>query len=287
MAEGRVVPIFVFDVDFAVPLKGTPAVGFQDMAILVNADHASYFSKFMCQDTQLSEGYANSVQDTTRFVLGAVLETAWGVAPSYQTWSSIRNEISEDYTFAAGFTPFGPFSTSLRLSFALKDAAMRSLLLHYKNQTATEIRDYLTRFQTIGTEVREIFPHERLETLHYRWENFIMKYQTGINSISYHGFPLALFLFRSLKFSDLPKVIEIFHEASLLLITDVQCPEAAEPPLASSLVVRGVELVLLLAFVYHLTILLKRFSRPSAKTKEATLGMTEGEQEEKKRRRRR
>lgn len=265
--EGKVVPIFVFDVDFDVPLQGAPAVAFPEFVVLVNADYRGYFSKFMCQETQLSEGYSNNVLDSTRFVLGAVMETAWGVAPSYQTWSSIRNEISEDYTFAAGFTPFGPFSTSLKLSFALKDASMRALLLHHKNQTATLLRDYLTRFQALGSEVREIFPQDTLETLHYRWENFMMKYSAGVSATSHHSFPLALFLFRSLWFSDLEKVTAIFTKSSLLLITDVQCPESVQASLSTSLVVGLVELGLLLTFVFNLTVLLKRFSRRPTKTK--------------------
>jgi len=97
----------------------------------------------------------------------------------FQTWSSIRNTISEDFTFATGLTPFGPFGVSLGLSFVLKDASARALLLQYKNQTISELREFLNRFQTIGTEVRDVFSQDDLHSLHYQWKGFMEQYQKG------------------------------------------------------------------------------------------------------------
>jgi len=108
-------------------------------------------------------------------MLASTLQAAWGVAPrfhllpsslfdrwfmliifscippfliqSYQTWNSAKQSISDDYTFATGHTPFGFFSTSIKLSSFLKDSISRSLLLKMVNETSSELRDYLKQIQ--------------------------------------------------------------------------------------------------------------------------------------------
>ena len=90
-------------------------------------------------------------------MLGALLQSGWGVAPSVLTqtltltltltliltltltlttltptqdvaWNAARNASEPSLLWAVGRTPFGPYSARAELSFALRDAAARTAL---------------------------------------------------------------------------------------------------------------------------------------------------------------
>ncbi len=62
-------------------------------------------------------------RDARRAVLASLLQTVWGVSPSYAFWNPYRQEVEADYLWTIGLTPFGYFSSALNLSFSQRDAA--------------------------------------------------------------------------------------------------------------------------------------------------------------------
>ena len=62
-------------------------------------------------------------RDASRAVLGALLQTAFGVAPTHRFWNPFLNDSETNFMWDIGHTPFAYFSKSLRLSFAQRDAA--------------------------------------------------------------------------------------------------------------------------------------------------------------------
>ncbi len=91
-------------------------------------------------------------RDATRATLAAMLQSGWGIAPTYvaararacllparypshavthartharrrHSWNYWLNDTETDYTWSIGDTPFDYFSTSTRLAFPHRDAA--------------------------------------------------------------------------------------------------------------------------------------------------------------------
>ena len=63
-----------------------------------------------------------------------------------QSWSAIHLRTETDYLWSTGPTPFGPYSTSLHLSFAIVDAAARNMVLSALHQIGREVAALLEHF---------------------------------------------------------------------------------------------------------------------------------------------
>lgn len=71
-------------------------------------------------------------QDITRIILGAIIQTIWGISPPFIHWSSLHNRIITDYLWAICNTPFGLFSNNLNISFSHYDAGFNLYQFLYK-----------------------------------------------------------------------------------------------------------------------------------------------------------
>lgn len=78
-----------------------------------------------------------------RSLLAALLQTGWGVAPSYETWSVFHNTTLHNWLWSVGRTPFGPFSDKTEVSFVQRTAAQRNVVLTSLNQAVEQAREML------------------------------------------------------------------------------------------------------------------------------------------------
>ena len=127
----RVVPVFLFDLvrTEALLLDGVDsAVSYPDMALAVRTRAPSRLTRFQCGDLPVLTEPA----DVHRSLLGAILTTGWGVAPTHLTYSEARKGGVSDHAFDVGNSPFGDLSSVGRrgdVSFAASDAAKRHAVL--------------------------------------------------------------------------------------------------------------------------------------------------------------
>jgi len=105
----RAIPLVVFDIGESgtTMMNGQLVHAFDDLVVaIVSSEHEHYFEQFQCAGQSLIKQLPKHVRlDATRAVLAGILQTAWGVAPSYQTWRSTHNSTSDDFLFATGLTP--------------------------------------------------------------------------------------------------------------------------------------------------------------------------------------
>jgi hypothetical protein len=88
-----------------------------------------------------------------RALLAALLQTGWGVAPSFETWSVFHNATLHNWLWSVGRTPFGPLSDVLDISFVQRTGAQRNVVLTLLNQAVEEAGKMLRAVQvrTSGT----------------------------------------------------------------------------------------------------------------------------------------
>ena len=76
----------------------------------------------------------------------ATLTCVGPVRHCVQVWDAVRGRSSVDYLWSTGATPFGPFSSSLHLSFAIVDAAARHMVLGAVHALSNEVAQLLEHF---------------------------------------------------------------------------------------------------------------------------------------------
>ena len=132
----QIVPIFLFDFSYTEMMlidRKHAVVSFPDMVIAVQTEEESVRIPYVCQDNPISiDG-----RDATREIMGALLQTLWGVLPTGDYWSKSHKQIENDWMWNVGRTPFGPFSDSKELSFVQIDSIKRPQLYQLINQTIT------------------------------------------------------------------------------------------------------------------------------------------------------
>lgn len=90
-----------------------------------------------------------------RVLLAALLQTGWGVAPSYETWSVFHNATLHDWLWSIGRTPFGPLSDVLGISFVQRTAAQRNVVLTLLHRAVEEAGEMLRTVQ-VGRSDRSV-----------------------------------------------------------------------------------------------------------------------------------
>ncbi|KAG2446778.1 hypothetical protein HYH02_008338 [Chlamydomonas schloesseri] len=124
----NVLPVFVFDLslrDEPLLLDGAlQASAFPDMVIAVASRAQPVRSRFSCGHMPR----AVQPEDATRAVLGAVMQSAFGVSHTAQRYSPASGP-GWNYLWALGATPFGPLSGITRLSIPAAAAVGRNLAL--------------------------------------------------------------------------------------------------------------------------------------------------------------
>lgn len=240
----RVLNAFVYDVDSSDILlldRFHQAVSFRDMVVAVQTNAQAALVDFQCNGVAMTM----DPSDPARAVLGALLETGWGVARTHDVWSHHRSTVEQNYLWSIGDTPFGPFSLSTRLSFAQRDAAARAILYSSLNHTLAELQHLLSHFQTPKKELDQVFTAG--EHLHFirRWNVLSFKLERTEHFLSLNNFNQSLYYIRS-ALHDLGAIHKLVEQVQAVVRPVIQCQQVA----AASLPVFALaELLLLLSIV--------------------------------------
>ena len=174
----------------------TQAVAFDDMVLGVQsrAGHAQLDAQCGGAAQQLDTA------DASRAVLGALLQSGWGVAPSDAAWwSAARNATEPSLLWAVGRTPFGPYSERAELSFALRDAAARAALharaaevIAHAQQLANYYAEFGVSADAVLGEAVQLQVLQRVNVLAHKLER-------ASAYLSLHSFDLARYYLHSTR----------------------------------------------------------------------------------------
>ena len=81
-----------------------------------------------------------SPQDPNRHILAGVANALAGILPPYQRYSRPAGKIVEDFVWAAGVHPFGPFVSEPRFSAASRDLVLRNAVVSRMHRALTAVR---------------------------------------------------------------------------------------------------------------------------------------------------
>ncbi|KAK8935360.1 hypothetical protein KSP39_PZI013124 [Platanthera zijinensis] len=227
---GKVLPVYVFDMDFSKVIlldRFHQAVAFRDMVVAVRTMSGQSVSDYSCNGRHV----ITQTRNLDRAIVGSVLQSMWGVAPTHLTWSPAHNNTLADYTWSVGQTPFGPFSELSSLSFVQKDAARRNVILSSLNYTITSAISVLESMAGHGGD-RKILKGSRYSEFVVRWNLLIYKLEKIISAVSQLDYDKAIYFTRSSDL-DLYALHTVIYqaiqdlEASLICFTDPSFPWAS------------------------------------------------------------
>jgi hypothetical protein len=192
-------------------------MAFRDMVIAVRTRSSQGVSDYTCNGRHV----VSQSRHLERPIVGALLQTLFGVAPTHLRWSTQHNNSIVDYTWSVGQTPFGPFSDLLSLSFVQKDAAPRNILFSTLNISITSAIDVLQSLRVHGGERKLLGPKRYVEFLQ-RWNVYHFKLEKAISAISHFEFDNALYFIKSSD-HDLLKIHRLVYEAALEMQAMLMC----------------------------------------------------------------
>ncbi|KAK7271742.1 hypothetical protein RJT34_27889 [Clitoria ternatea] len=242
---GRVVPVYVFDLDYTSLLlldRYHQSVAFKDMVIVVRTKNTQTVSDYSCNGRHVF----TQTRELERPIVGSILQTMWGVSPTHMSWSPQHNDTLVDYTWSMGQTPFGPFSEIFTLSFVQKDAARRNVLLTSLNYSITSAKDVLQSIETHGGEKNLLKQKQHVEFVQ-RWNLFKHKLNKAVSAMSHLDFEMALFYLRSSD-HDLYAIHSIVYHASQEIEASLVC--FRDPPFPWASVSISALAFLALSYVY-------------------------------------
>ncbi|KAI0524078.1 hypothetical protein KFK09_003442 [Dendrobium nobile] len=228
---GKVLPVYVFDLDydkFILLDRFHQAVAFKDMVIAVRTRSAQTVSDYSCNGRHV----VTHTRSLNRAIVGSVLQSMWGVAPTHITWSPEHNNSLVDYTWSVGNTPFGPFSELYSLSFVQKDAARRNVLLVCLNYTITSAVDLLESLEAHGGD-RKVLKDNRYVDFVQRWNLLKYKLDKVVSAMSQLDYDKALYFWRSSE-HDLFELHTLIYQATQKLEASLVCFKDPPFPWASA-----------------------------------------------------
>lgn len=239
--DGRVLPVYVFDLDVHSILlldRYHQSVAFKDMVIAVRTKNAQTVSDYSCNGRHVF----TQTRDLERPLVGSILQSMWGVSPTHLLWSPRHNTTLVDYTWSIGQTPFGPFSESSSLSFVQKDAARRNVLLTSLNYSISSAIDVLESVAAHGGE-RKLLKHNQHTEFIQRWNLLKYKLDKAVSALSRLDFEMALYYLRSSD-HDLYGIHSLVYNASQELEASLVCFKDPPFPWASVSMSVGIFFVL-------------------------------------------
>ncbi|VFQ82714.1 unnamed protein product [Cuscuta campestris] len=242
---GRVVPVYVFDLDVSMILlldRYHQAVAFKDMVIAVRTKSTQAVSDYSCNGRHVF----SQTRELERPLVGSILQSMWGVSPTHLLWGPKHNSTLVDYTWSVGNTPFGPFSEISSLSFVQKDAARRNVLLTYLNSSFTSAIDVVESIAAHGGE-RKLLKRNELLELVQRWNLFKYKLDKAVSALSHFDFEMALYYLRSSD-HDLYAAHSLVYRASQVLEASLVCFKDPPFPWVSFSMSAGIFIGLLYIF---------------------------------------
>lgn len=242
---GRVLPVYVFDLDYSMLLmldRYHQSVAFKDMVVAIRTRNTQTVSEYSCNGRHVF----TQTRELERPLVGSILQSMWGVSPTHLIWSPRHNSTLVDYTWSIGQTPFGPFSDISSLSFVQKDAARRNVLLTSLNYSITSAIDVLESVKAHGGYQKLLKGHQNVEFTQ-RWFLFKYKLDKMISSLSHWDFELASYYLRSSD-HDLFAMHSIVYHASQELEASLTCFK--DPPFPWASVSMSAVTFCLLCYVY-------------------------------------
>lgn len=239
--SGRVVPVFVFDLDQERHLlldRYHQAIAFRDMVIAVRTKSAQGVTDYTCNGRHV----LLQSRQLERPIVGALLQTLWGITPTHLRWGAQHNDSIVDYTWSVGQTPFGPFSEMYSLSFVQRDAAPRNMLFTSFNNSVSNALDVLQSVKAYGGE-RKLLGAKRHAEFMQRWHVFYFKLERVLSSISLFDFDAALYFMKSSD-HDLHKLHRLVYDAAMETQTRLVCFKDPPFPWKSFLIICSVLAVL-------------------------------------------
>ncbi|XP_065878519.1 uncharacterized protein [Euphorbia lathyris] len=242
---GRVLPVYVFDLDYNTLLlldRYHQSVAFRDMVIAVRTKTTQTVSDYSCNGRHVF----THTRELERSLVGSVLQSMWGVSPTHMSWSARHNNTLLDYTWSVGQTPFGPFSETSSLSFVQRDAARRNVLLTSLNYSITSAIDVLESIAVHGGARNLLKPNQHVEFIQ-RWNLFKYKLDKLISAMSRLDFEMALYYVRSSDY-DLYAIHSLVYHASQELEASLVCFK--DPPFPWGSVSTSVIVFFVLFYAY-------------------------------------
>lgn len=242
---GRVLPVYVFDLDYNTLLlldRYHQSVAFKDMIIAVRTKNTQTVSDYSCNGRHVF----TQTRELERPLVGSILQSMWGVSPTHLLWSPRHNSTLVDYTWSVGQTPFGPFSESTSLSFVQKDAARRNVLLTSLNYSITSAIEVLESVAAHGGDRKLLNQNQRVEFIR-RWNLFKYKLDKAVSALSHLDFETALYYLRSSD-HDLFGLHSLVYHASDRLEASLVCFK--DPPIPWTSVSLSAVACLALLYVY-------------------------------------
>ncbi|GAV70258.1 hypothetical protein CFOL_v3_13756, partial [Cephalotus follicularis] len=223
---GRVLPVYVFDLDYNTQLlldRYHQSVAFRDMVIAVRTKNTQTVSDYNCNGRHVF----THTRELDRPLVGSILQSMWGVSPTHLLWSPQHNNTLVDYTWSIGQTPFGPFSDMSSLSFVQKDAARRNVLLTFLNHSISSAIDVLESISAHGGDRKLLKRNQHVEFIQ-RWNLFKYKLDKAVSALSHFDFEMALYYLRSSD-HDLYAIHSLVYHASQELEASLVCFK--DPPI--------------------------------------------------------
>ncbi|KDP45479.1 hypothetical protein JCGZ_09728 [Jatropha curcas] len=217
---GRVLPVYVFDLDYNTLLlldRYHQSVAFRDMVIAVRTKTTQTVSDYSCNGRHVF----THTRELERSLVGSILQSMWGVSPTHLLWSSRHNNTLVDYTWSVGQTPFGPFSETSSLSFVQRDAARRNVILTSMNYSITSAIDVLESIVGHGGDRNLLKQNQHAEFIQ-RWNLFKYKLDKAVSAMSHFDFEMALYYLRSSD-HDLYAIHSLVYHASQELEASLRC----------------------------------------------------------------
>jgi hypothetical protein len=221
----RVIPVFVFDLNWDKLLmldRYHQAVAFKDMVVAVRTKSSQTVSDYSCNGRHV----ITQTRNLDRPLVGAVLQSMWGVSPTHLSWSPEHNDTLIDYTWSVGHTPFGPFSDILTPSFAQRDAARRNVLLSTLNYTISSAVDVLEAMAMHGGE-NILHRKKRYVEFVQRWNLFRFKLDKVVSAMSRFDYEKAMYYLK-LSDHDLYMIHTLVYQASQEMEAQLVC--FTDPP---------------------------------------------------------
>ncbi|XP_062151233.1 uncharacterized protein LOC133859734 [Alnus glutinosa] len=217
---GRVLPVYVFDLDYNMLLlldRYHQSVAFKDMVIAVRTKNTQTVSDYSCNGRHVF----TQTRELERPLVGSILQSMWGVSPTHLLWSPRHNSTLVDYTWSVGQTPFGPFSEISSMSFVQKDAAKRNILLTSLNYSITSAIDVVESIAAHGGDRKLLKPNRHVEFVQ-RWNLYKYKLDKAVSALSHLDFEMALYYLKSSD-HDLYAIHSLVYHASEELEASLVC----------------------------------------------------------------
>lgn len=226
----RVIPVFLFDLARTEALLLEPGresvAAFPDMVVAVRTRSPSQISSMIqCQDLPVLTEPA----DVHRALLGAVLTSGWGVAPTRLTWSESRGSVARDDAFDVGNSPFGalsPVGRRGRLSFAASDAAKRHAILAIVQDARVRAAGVLTALKGARDGQGAMTGGAGLE-FDGRWASMSRKHERALAAEAMHDHARARHFAMSANV-DLEALTKLALDAAGKLEARLECFEEAK-----------------------------------------------------------